>query len=351
MKILVFCPNWIGDVVMATPTLRSLHNHFPDAHLAGVMRPYVAEVLAGNPRLDATILCDRRSSDLTHRPLEVTRRLRREGFDLAVLLTNSFRSALLAWLGGAKRRVGYGRDGRWFLLNDRISAGSPFARRRPSPVIDYYLRIAEHVGAPSDGYQMDLYTTEADEAAADDLWRRHELSDQEVVALNPGAAFGPAKRWPSHYFSELARRLVDERGVKVLVLCGPKERGFARFITDASFRPRQVRSLADEPVSIGLTKALIRRSRLLVSTDSGPRHFAAAFGVPVVSLFGPTHIEWTETYFEKETTLQKKLSCGPCQQRVCPLGHHRCMQELAVEEVFVAALKRLNEGDASTAAA
>ena len=164
---------------------------------------------------------------------------------------------------------------------------------------------------------------------------------ERVVALNPGAAFGAAKRWPSLYFAELARKLVDEAGVKVLVLCGPNERGFARYIADGSHRPRQVKSLDGEELSLGLTKALIQRSSLLVSTDSGPRHFGAAFGIPVVSLFGPTHIEWTDTHYASEIHLQKKLECGPCQQRTCPLGHLRCMKELTVDQVHAAAMKLL----------
>src|SRR5207302_3717988 len=98
---------------------------------------------------------------------------------------------------------------------------------------------------------------------------------------------------------------------------------------------RTVHALAEEPLSLGLTKALVRRASLLVTTDSGPRHFAAAFDRPVVTLFGPTHIAWTETYFAKAINLQKKVPCGPCQLRVCPLDH-RCMKELSPAEVFAA---------------
>ena len=94
-------------------------------------------------------------------------------------------------------------------------------------------------------------------------------------------------------------------------------------------------SLADEPLSLGLTKALVRRADLLVTTDSGPRHFAGAFDVPVVTLFGPTHIEWTETYSSRAIHLQKTVPCGPCQLRVCPLDH-RCMRDLSVNEVLTA---------------
>jgi heptosyltransferase-2 len=156
-----------------------------------------------------------------------------------------------------------------------------------------------------------------------------------VVGLNPGAAFGAAKHWPADSFAQLARQLAQRLGCGVLTLCGPGERDMARRIAEDSRSPH-VFSLADTALSLGLTKAVVRRLDLLVTTDSGPRHFAAAFGRPVVSLFGPTHIEWTETYFEKAVHLQKKVPCGPCQQRTCPLDH-RCMRDLSPAEVFAAA--------------
>jgi heptosyltransferase II len=152
-------------------------------------------------------------------------------------------------------------------------------------------------------------------------------------------AFGAAKHWPVAHFAELARALSQRAGCGVLVLCGPAERETARRIAADSRSPHAF-SLSDNPLSLGLTKAVVRRADLLVTTDSGPRHFAAAFGRPVVSLFGPTHVEWTETYFEKEVRLQKRVPCGPCQRRVCPLDH-RCMRDLTPAEVFAAALDLL----------
>ena len=182
---------------------------------------------------------------------------------------------------------------------------------------------------------MELFTTPNDEHAADQVWEKFDFSRrEEVICLNPGAAFGVAKHWPAEHFARLAQDLADQRGSGVLVLCGPGERDMARRIAGLAARPT-VHTLADEPLSIGLTKALVRRCDLLVTTDSGPRHFAAAFERPVVSLFGPTHIAWTETYYAKAVNLQKKVPCGPCQQRVCPLDH-RCMTELSPKEVFAA---------------
>ena len=338
MKIAVFLPNWVGDVVMATPALRALH---PEARIVGVLKPTLVDLLYGNENVDELLPCDHRAKDAAQRPWPVVKRLQRERFDIGVLLTNSLRSALLAFAGRVRRRVGYARDGRSLLLHERLTPERGARGWKPSPVIDYYLRLAYHLGAPRTSYQMDLAVSPADEAAADAVWRDCGFSPLDrVVALNPGAAFGSSKRWPSDSFAGLAQRLAAH-GLKVLVVCGPGEQGFARYIADTAARPRAVKSLADATLSLGLTKAVVKRSALLVSTDSGPRHFAPAFGRPVVALFGATHQAWTETYFPGEIRLQREVPCGPCQQRVCPLGHHRCMTELSVDEVFAACLKAL----------
>jgi heptosyltransferase-2 len=162
-----------------------------------------------------------------------------------------------------------------------------------------------------------------------------EVRSRPIVALNPGGAFGAAKHWPPAHFAALARRVATELGRTALVLCGPAEREQARQIVRLAGNPNIV-SLADVPPSIGLTKAAVRWSELLVTTDSGPRHFAAPFGVPAVTLFGPTHIAWSETYAPDAIHLQTPVDCGPCQQRTCPLGHHRCMTELTPDRVFEA---------------
>ena len=192
---------------------------------------------------------------------------------------------------------------------------------------------------------MQLFTKPRDETAADAVWQQCRLGDcPEVICLNPGAAFGAAKCWPLEYFAIVARELADKRGSGILVLCGPDEKDLARQIVGMVRRPT-VHSLADYHPSLGLTKACIRRADLLITTDSGPRHFAAAFDRPVVTLFGPTHIAWTETYHDKAVHLQKKVPCGPCQQRVCPLDH-RCMKELMPSEVLATATALLVSRDA-----
>jgi heptosyltransferase-2 len=215
-------------------------------------------------------------------------------------------------------------------------AGSP----QPTPIIDDYNRLAERAGCAWPGHRLELFTTRADEEAADDVWKSACFhACREVICLNPGAAFGSAKHWYAESFASLAQELVDRRGSGILVVCGPAERQLARQIVELTRRPH-VHSLASHPVSLGLTKACIRRSDLLVTTDSGPRHFGTAFDRPVVTLFGPTHIAWTQTYHPQGMHLQKKVACGPCQLRTCPLDH-RCMKLLTPGEVFDAVQRLL----------
>lgn len=329
-RIALFLPNWIGDVVMATPAIRAVRAAFPRAELVAVCKPYVADVLAGAPWFVDTIFADKRGPR-AQRFLAVVSKLRTKKPDAAVLFPNSFRTAALARLGGARRVVGFARYLRGWLLTHKLHASGA-----PSPIIDAYNRLALALGASNVDHRMELFTTLADEAAADAVYARFGLPRySRVVLLNPGAAFGAAKHWPTEHFARLARALTAKYGCAALVLCGPAEREIARAIAESSRSPN-VFALADGALSLGLTKALVKRCDLLVTTDSGPRHFAAAFDRPVVALFGPTHIEWTETYFAKEICLQVKLPCGPCQQRACPQGHHRCMRELTPESVLAA---------------
>jgi heptosyltransferase-2 len=342
MNMVVFCPNLIGDTVMATPAFRAIRRGFVGARIIGVVKPQVAPTLDGAPWFDDLVRYDPKGRDRSVRTLAVLRRLRAERAGVGVLFPNSFRSALLSWLAGIPRRVGFAKSGRGPLLTDRLEwPRDRQGRRLPTPIVETYLDLARRLDCPIDSVRAELFTTEADEAAADLVWNRLGWTRTEpVVCMNTGGAYGPAKSWPSEHFAALARRLAVEAGHAVLVVCGPSERAAARSIAAGAGHPRVV-SLADEPVSLGLTKACIRRTGLLITTDSGPRHFAAAFRVPVLTLFGPTFIAWTRTYHPRALHVYHPVPCGPCQRPVCPLGHHQCMRELSPDAVYRAALRLL----------
>ncbi len=343
MRLAVFLPNWIGDVVMATPALRALRKRVGDhGELIGVMRPYVAETLAGTTWLDQKILYEPKAKSGERRPSMALSKLRAARPEITVLLTNSLRTGWMAWRSGAHQRIGTARNLRRWLMTTRVE-------ETEAPTIDAYLRVAYAAGCGTEMPHMELATTFEDESAADAVWQTLNLpATSRVVMINSGGAFGAAKHWPADKFAALARRLAHDHNLHILVNCGPAERQIARTIVEQA-DDRRVVSLADFDLPLGLSKACIKRVRMLVTTDSGPRFFGIAFGKPVVTLFGPTSPLRTATHYEHETKLSLNLECQPCMQRSCPLGHHACMRDLSVERVFAATVKGLAQSQPAAA--
>lgn len=356
-SMLVVVPTWVGDFVMATPTLRALRGRFAASHITYLAEPNLRELIEGATWMDDVATWPEKT---VRSPLHKAYRdfawdLRRRRFDWAVLLPNSFRAALVAYWVGARRRIGYDRDGRGFLLTDRVpvknrrgSATVNFGHREPPklpvkpsrfvpmPMVEYYADLAEALGCPRPGHNLTLATTaDADAAVARRLVSLDIGDRRPLVVISPGAKFGASKCWPPERFAAVADRLVDERGASVVVTCGPGEEPLAQSIGRSMNRQGFV---MDEPrLTLGELKSLVRRSDLLLCNDTGPRHFAKAFGVPVVTVFGPTHPEWTHTDYPHERIVRVDVDCGPCQQKACPLGHLDCLMAVSVDAVFDAA--------------
>lgn len=342
MKVALFLPTWVGDAAMATPAVRALRTHFgPRAELLGIGRPYLRDLFAGTPWFDRWIDYHPTGKDRSARAWAVASRLKPLGLDLAILFRNSFREAALAWYAGARRRIGYAAYWRGRLLTDRLQFPTENGRPVPYRMVDFYLKLAEAAGCPPEPPRVELATTPADEEQADRTLR--ELGDvgrRGLVVFNCSGAYGAAKLWPVESFGGLGRRIAAELGRDVVVICGPAERENAARIAALADHPR-VFSLDRVPSSFGLSKALVRRSELMVTTDSGPRQFAVAFDVPVVTLCGASHIAWGANPLARETALQLPLACVPCQRHVCPLKHHRCMRDLSVAQVFATVAEQL----------
>ena len=290
MKIAVFCPNLIGDTVMATPTFRACAAGFPRATIVGVIKPRVAPTLDATSWFDDWIFFDRRSSQRIERTVAVVRRLRRERFQLAVLLPNTFRSAWLAWLAQIPHRIGYDRFPRGMLLTTRLTEARDSSKRRiPTPIVETYLELARTLRCPVDSVRLELATTADDEAAAESALSSLGLrGERRIVCLNTGGAFGPAKSWPTAHFAELARRLVDEAGVSILVLCGPDERDSAR--DRAGGRPSACR----EPRRSAIKHWPIQSLRAPISAHDhyrfGPSPFRGSFW------HSRHHAVWTDSH-------------------------------------------------------
>ena len=334
MTLVVALPNWVGDAVMATPTLRALRARFPEERIVGLVRPYVRPVLEPNPWTDAFLDVGKSAAGMK----AALRDIRREDAETGVLLTNSLRSALLFWMGGVRRRIGYARGGRGLLLTDPLDPPREGRRFVPTPQITYYLALAEVLGASAADRRMELATTDEDEAAATAAYQTADLDPAATLLLCPGHAFGPSKAWPARHWGDLVRGARERFGLESAVLCGPREGPLAAAIADAA---GGCASLHDRGITLASARAVVRRARAMVAVDSGLRHYAAAFGRPVVALFGSTHIEWTETWYEKEVRLQGAVACGPCQEPVCPTGTSECMWKITPGEALDALAEAL----------
>jgi len=350
-RMLVALPNWVGDLVLATPALRALRDQFPETHVAFLVRSHLADVLDGGDWMDEIIHWPAGKSRPKRRRsfLGLAGELRGQRFEVALLLSNSFRSALLARLAGIRRRIGYDRDGRGLLLTDRLLPEKTNGRFVPVPMTRYYNAITRYLGCRQFPPQLELFTTPQEESAASQALEAAAVRPgQPIVILNPGASFGPAKCWLPERFAQVGDRLIERRGAAILVSCGPKEVETARQV--ARFTRHRFTVLDNPVMRLGPLKALIRQASLLVTNDTGPRHFANAFGTPVVTIFGPTDPQWTATDSPDERALMVKVDCGPCMKRTCPLDH-RCMTRISSEMVLEPAFDLLARPTAAAGAA
>lgn len=334
-RILVVVPNWVGDVVLATPVLAALREHFREARITYLLRAYVGEIVAGGGWHDGVVHWPE-GGGLTReiRNLRLARRLRAERFDAALLLTNSFRSALVARRARIPRRVGYAREGRGWLLTDRLRPLKQRGEFVPTPVLPYYIAIAERVGCPVNDRRLRLGLTPQQERAGRDLLGHYRLDDGQPYALiNPGAAFGAAKCWPTERFAEVCDRLRADLGYRAVLVGAPREVPLMREIAGQA----QTDAICcDQPgTTLGSLKVLARQAALLVCNDTGPRHYGNAFNIPTVTIFGPTHQAWTDTGYDGEVKLQVPVECGPCQLPDCPIDL-RCMTGLTTDMVMQA---------------
>ncbi|HVT89111.1 MAG TPA: glycosyltransferase family 9 protein, partial [Tepidisphaeraceae bacterium] len=264
-------------------------------------------------------------------------------------------SALICKMARIDRIVGYDRDGRGFLLSDKLLPVKERGKFIPSPIVKYYLGIAQYLGSTHRDLKLELFITESEKREArqilsraglnPDLHRPASGGSAPLVVLNPGAQYGAAKCWLPEYFAKLADRLISEHGATVMISSAPRERA----IVDAISRHMNHApvDLARWGCTMGALKDIVRRCDLMVTNDTGPRHIAAAFDVPVATIFGPTHPEWTETYFAKERKLAVPVFCGPCQKKNCPLDH-RCMTQLTPEMAYETSTQLLINGQRAT---
>ena len=307
-RILVVAPNWIGDALMAQPLLTRLRAQDPAAKIHVLAPDWVAPVARRMTEVDEVISVPFRhgSLDLADR-WRLARALARRAYDRAIVLPNSWKSALVPFLAGIPQRAGYVGELRYGLLNSTLPNS-----KSPMPV--HYARLAgSEPVQPLPHPRLEVNQQEIAET------RRRFGIEQRYAVLCPGAEYGPAKRWP--YFGELAQRI----GMPVVILGSANDRAAAAGIPGKDLTGR---TTLDEAI------ALIAGAQVVVSNDSGLMHVAAALRRPQVALFGSSSPEHTPPASDKARVLWLRVECSPCFARECPLGHFRCMREMSVDQVL-----------------
>jgi len=329
-KIVVRMPNWIGDLVMATPILADLKAAFPDASITAMVSEKLGQMLEADPSVDELLLICRKQ----HRAF--IKKLKEDHYDLGLLLTNSFSSAWHLYQGKVKRRVGFRGEGRSLLLSQAVSFPE---KRKTQHLVLTYKALLESIGILQSSQTPKLYLKEGELESARELVKRIDIPEQPtIIGINPGAAYGTAKCWLPRRFREVAKKLTEyDPSVVVLFFGDASHKELIGNIT-LGLSPRVI-NLAGETDLQGLM-ATISLCSVFLTNDSGPMHIADSLGVPLVALFGSTDPIATGPYHQMEAVMQKKVVCAPCFKRVCPIDFP-CMKGLTVEAVLEALLSKI----------
>jgi heptosyltransferase-2 len=332
-RILIRSVNWLGDAVMTTPAIGAIREHFPQAEITLLANPLVSQLFSPHEWVDRVITFDRngRHKGIGGR-FRLAGEIRKQRFDVAIILPNSFDSALVPWLAGIPVRLGKRSDGRGLLLTGRYAADESSIGHE----VDYYRNLLRHFGITGQATAPHLVTTPDEDGRAAALLATRGIGEKAfVLGINPGATFGSAKRWYPERFAEVARQLASQWQAQVVIFGGPDEvdiaAGIEQQLTGACLNLAGKTTVRD-------LMALIKRCNFFITNDSGPMHIAAAFGVPLVAIFGPTDHTGTAPYSERAVVVRKDVACAPCKLRECPTDHC-CMTAVTADDVIAAAVR------------
>ncbi len=326
-RILIISPNWIGDAVMAQPLLQRLRAAHPDWPIDVLAPPAVAPVWR-----QAAEVADVLQTPFRHGALQLRERwryarlLKARGYAAAYVLPNTIKYALIPWLAGIRRRVGYKGEHRYGLINVMHHDDVP-----PRPMVPFYAALANAPDAPlAPAPRPTLSVTPEQVTAA--CAKAGIAPDRPLVVFAPGAEFGNAKRWPPGHFARLAEAIVAQMPhAQVALLGGPKDRPVCdevmAGVAGTPAAAAAVHNIAGK-TSLGEAVALIGHAAAIVSNDSGLLHVASSLDRPVVAIYGPTDPDHAPPFSTVAAALSLRLDCSPCRQRECPLGHHDCMRKL-----------------------
>lgn len=339
--ILVWLPSPMGDAVLCTPALRALREHFKSSRVSFIAEPVVRRILSPSGFNDQWLELQNKN------PFAVAKTLKENKFTHAILLKNSFASALAARLAAIPSRIGYARQGRGFLLTDKLYPPKLLnGKFKPLSMIDYYLAIPSRLGADTADRSLELHIDPQLQHDLQDKLPRLADSKGPIIVMVPGGAFGPSKCWPSDRFAQTADFLIENYNATAVISVAPNplEKQIAGEICSSS--KHKLINLAEQPVELGQLKVLFSIADLVITNDTGPRHIAIALQRKVITLFGPNNPAWTDTGYEHEIQIIGNVHCAPCARPTCKKSSHLCMQSITTETVCSAA-KELLKGKRS----
>ncbi len=313
---------------MSMPSLRAIRRAMPGARISHLVKPWVAPLFEKSPDIDDIISYDDRYKGILGK-FALSKALKQENYDMAILLQNAFDAAMVAYLAGIPERIGYGRDFRSLMLTKSILFSGEDRRMHH---IDYYLELLRRAGfeAPYSIPWLELSLEER-------LWAREELKPlrRPVIGINPGAQFGPAKQWMPERFAEIIRRISEELDGSTVLFGGPSEVKLAEEIINmASVEPARA-FMAAGKTTLRELSALISECDALVSTDSGPMHIGYATRTPLVAIFGSTSPTLTGPVGYGFKVVSSSVECSPCFERRCNKKEvMRCMEAITAEDVM-----------------
>lgn len=327
--IIVRMPNWLGDLVMATPILTDLRHHWPEAKITAMCQGALGAVIQEDPHIDHLLNFKRPKGWFSCQVnQEIVRPLKKGEFDLGILMTNSLSSAYWFWRGHIQNRVGYATHGRSLLLNYPI----PFPTQRKSQhLVITYKMLVEPLGIPISQTAPRLYVTKQEQQVARERLASYGIQSSDlIIGINPGAAYGSAKCWLPERFKQLSYRLLDYSRLKIIFF---GDKAGAPLVQDicAGLPSDRVIDLAAKTTLRELL-ACIQTCHLFLTNDSGPMHVASALGIPLIALFGSTSNVATGPY-QGGKVIHKHVPCSPCYRRECPIDF-RCMTRIGVQEVY-----------------
>jgi len=332
-RVLIKAVNWLGDVVMSLPAMRAVRRAFPDAHTAVLIKQELASFFDGETWLDEVIpyqvasgiagLNDRR---------KIVSEIRTRHFDLAVLMPNSFESALWITAAGIPRRAGFAVDARGAMLTHKAS---PSHDALDGHQMHYWLAMARETlgieGAPGD-----LSISPASQHVTmmrEWLATRRRKPASPLIAIAPAAAYGPAKEWPAEKFAAVIDGLADRFDAECVLVGAPSERAKCEEVAAKSHSGAIVSA---GETSIGELIALLSISSGFAGNDSGAMHLAGALGIPTVAIFGSTNPLRTGPAKARSRVIWHHLECSPCLARTCRFGHYNCLREIEPKEILQA---------------